>query len=843
MKKILVNSKNKQIWIHFNNLFGYEEQDLRLLAANKKYDFIKSINHPEVEQILYIWIKNQKFDELMLQLVNEGIELKDVEISPSLIVFLHEVTNAKAGNQLVSQEVLEVTDEKGNTYDKWVSRKYSLPQEVHQWMHESYCNKNGLMYILMYDTHNETTQEINPKLINGITPEMDVKVPLSTISEDVNVQWAILHTMSYMIMKYLMFHDLLGIALKGAFAWTNETFHWPVKILYYTLQKIWYAHYFHPAAKDDASNSLSDEDDILTSNKNTNKNKNKEMNKASATEKLEYSISQHKVNWFRGMTLQTVTADVVFQPTLNMHEESNVWTLPLSCGWAMQSKSSMKGLNTKLSHVWKCGKQVDNTVTWENSMATWNAKRVCALPAKSTEDWENEVIEVQQIIANILSSVSCLWYTFDKVNTHAFKTGKSKEWCLKQFWKYERVKTCQWKNNCSIRGLCQLIFNNKDCGMHWRIRNEHQLNTILSIQYTTCAQFLKDRGFVVHDSGLQVVGDDWNVDELISSDDRDVDGKKQDKKEIDDENANIPLTNIYHENTNDPLPESSITKVSHTKQKHKNNISNITNNPINVISDDDFGYNNNDNVWNNNDNDSDLEILTPGQYNRNVKVENNNEMQFVTSKQSNSNSNKHPSNIVKKFNQSCLSRPNFVQKPNTNVYIQSNATNHNVLPNKTLATTCHNTNTLKRPTRIKAKTKTKQNRHNSNNNNQNVQYSSKLCGNKRNKVKSKSKNTHQNLSKRNKTNKQTNLSHVEDCSKMIRKHKRKLAPKSSVTMPKSNVVNHIAPPQNKRIKLTSRKNIANRRKSRNDDNQNQQDMNFNGYDGDTQDSDDNLMQF
>ena len=668
-----------KVWCVKNNVKKYVTEDLNKLPQNKQHLFIKNVNHLQMLKIIRTWVYNQHIDQQLLQYTNKGIELADIQISPTLMVFLYELSNALSQNQLVSQIRQTETNANNDTVHEYTSRQYTLPDSTLDWMHAAYINKNGLINLIVLYGWNDVTNTINDKLKNGITKQMDVKIAVKQWSKNSNMQLAIVETMAYMTMKYLMFEKLLHVGLKGAFWWTTDSFHSPLKHLWYTMKGIWYGHYFHQSCNKDTfipKKSHSHKFNNLNFDNENIHNKNNDWTiTATADDRLFWKISQCEICWMTAMSAQDIPGDKIIQSTMSFNDNSNLWTIPKSCGWGMMSNTTLKGLNTQANHVWKCGNVVTNKTDWKNMMATWNYTQISMENKQTSEQLQQILKQIEQKITDTLSYISCNWNMYAKTSKIGFKTNQTKKFCNTKFWKDKDVHPNDWPNNSIGNGITPLYYNDDFCGFRWRYRSKYQMNCVQSIEYTTCAHFLKKYGYIVTDSGLSVVGIQWYYDNQLPSDEeRTLNGVLKTKTEIDntdvDMNHKTPaIFNETHTTTRKTTIGNHMNDIvclsSDSDPDDTQTISNMQNQTIDLINDIDsvtttrvktecsehkqqtHMYN----YWNNGN-----DIL---KHNHTSKLKHHTQTP-----------NKNHPNIVERFNRN--TRQSFVSAPAQNLYIENN---------------------------------------------------------------------------------------------------------------------------------------------------------------------------
>ena len=720
-----------RIWIKFNNITKINRNKLEDLPKNKSHIFVKNINKVQVWQVIYVWIKNQNLDEILLKLTNNAIQLKCVKISPTLIVFLYELTCTLHEKNLVSQNAhttKKTRTKKSTIY--YTSRQLDLHDDVHDWMQDAYENKDGLIYLLIFDAWNEETNQINPKLKNGITDNMDPKISLSQWSTDPEIQLYLLHSLSYMVMKYLIFYRLLNVGLEGAFWWTTETFHSPLKDIYYTMKKIWYAHYYHIAAtkKYIEPQKANKNYKRTTFNKSSNSNNNNQEYQIQATgeQRNEWKTSQCEVTWFKGFSYQEISADSIIQPTMSFKDDSNLWTLPLSCGWGLFSHATLKGLQAAGNHIWKGGKTVDDKTAWKSAQATWNSKRILTIKELTIAEIEQEICEIKQKIANTMSNVNCKWSTYDPMSNLAFRTNKSKEYCQHKFAKHKDIHGSDWSKVSTSKAAVPVYHDGKFYGFDLKQRSKCQMKNIQSIEYATCAQFLKDEGYIVMDSGAEMIGNQWYGDtDLKENGERTIDGIVKTKAEIDNNSVDInkDFEPIFH--------EKKLKQKSTNKQANKS----ASNCPNQLISPTTLAFLENENDCRVTTNESTLNQWDEEDFDYDSTNNNNNSNCNSNTNNSNSNGNNNTNYTNTKSNPK---RQSWIKVPNQNAYLQNQQQIFPLLKNKQ--------NTCNIMSQVRSARKQIPRANSRNNNNQK--------NNNKNNGKNKDKKTH---SKKNATVMKTNF--------------------------------------------------------------------------------------
>ena len=712
-----------RIWIKYNKIKVIIKTKMEDIPTNKSDIFVKNINNVQVCKVIYVWIKNQNLDEILLRLTNNAIQLKAVKISPTLIVFLYELTCTLHSKNLVSQNAhttKNVKTKKSTTY--YTSRQFDLHADVHDWMQDAYANKDGLIYLLIFDAWNHETNQINPKLKNGITDDMDPKISLSQWSTDPEIQLYLLHSLSYMVMKYLIFYRLLNVGLEGAFWWTTETFHSPLKDIYYTMKKIWYAHYYHISAtkKYIKPHKANKNDKRTTFNKSNNSNNNNQQYEIQATaeQRNEWKTSQCEVTWFKGFSYQEISADSIIQPTMSFKDDSNLWTLPLSCGWGLFSHATLKGLQAAGNHVWKGGKTVDDKTAWKSTQATWNSKHILTIEELSIAEIEQEICQIKQKIANTMSNVNCKWSTYDPMSNLGFRTNKSKDYCQHKFAKHKDIHGSDWSKVSISKAAVPVNHDGKFYGFDLKQRSKCQMKNIQSIEYATCAQFLKDEGYIVMDSGAPMIGNQWYVDtDLKENGERTIDGIVKTKAEIDNNSVDInkDFEPIFHEKkfnqktTNKQANKSiskctsqSISSITAAFLDNENDCGVTTNEPtLNQWDEEDFDYDSTNN--NNNSN-----------CNSNTNI-------------SNSNDNDNTNSTYTKPNAKPKS---WIKVPNQNTYLQNQQQTFPLVKNK--QNTCNITSQVRAPRKQIPRTSSRTNNKQKNNNKNNGKNKDKTPHNQKN---------------------------------------------------------------------------------------------------------------
>ena len=197
------------LWLVKNSAIGIDFIDVKNIVLDKTGLFENNINHDEVWEMIDEWIVDCQITEQLKQVAAEVLQLGEVKISVFLIVFLYELTTDLHSRNLASQirEVIEktATSEKAKFY----SRLWNLDPCVLTWIRKSYCNRNGLIYRLIFTAWDKEKQQVDGWFANGITSSMDPKIQLQKLHPQKVGQQSILYNMSFMIMKYFTFRNLL----------------------------------------------------------------------------------------------------------------------------------------------------------------------------------------------------------------------------------------------------------------------------------------------------------------------------------------------------------------------------------------------------------------------------------------------------------------------------------------------------------------------------------------------------------------------------------------------------------------------------------------------------------
>ena len=471
------------------------------LLNNKSGIFVNNINHAPVWTILNDWMMNQKIDQKLTQLANDEKEIGNICISPVMLVFFYELTLALYSRNLTSQQKKTEKINSKQTKEEWVSRSWDLSDMSKKWIQRSYCNKNGLIYTLIFNVWDSETNKINPKFKKGITPNMDPQIPLRKFHSDANVQKSILYNLSYMIMKFLIFNQLWPTSLAGAFAWTCQTIHSPTQIIFETFAKLWFAHYWHPANFDE---KMVNDEDI----------EDQEYVDATPLERINWKYWQLRTIAIMEFSHPDYQADKLCLSSMCMHDDSNLHTLPLTTGYCCHSISTVKGFASKVKHTLTGGDPFDSIQEWETTMQTKNCITIETQPKRTAVQKESQLKRINQITMNIMSGVPCRWSETDKTKPNCFLTKIATSNLKHQYWKYFNVIPKQWNDKHGTKGVWPLYWNDKFLGYKWRARHLHQWRKIHSIEFVTCAQFLKELHQKVTDMGMKVYGNLWNINDF-----------------------------------------------------------------------------------------------------------------------------------------------------------------------------------------------------------------------------------------------------------------------------------------------------------------------------------------
>ena len=559
-----------KFWLKQNTELGVVLEDLTKVAGVKRHFFIDNVNHEKVWEKVDTWIMESDIDQLILKYNKQQIALSNIPISPNLLDFFHQLTTVLTKHNLCSQieKLAPVNDDDDDSASEveektfvYQTRQYELNANAEEWLHAAYMNKNSLIYRLTFDAWDQHKNKMKMWLQNGITADMDVKVPLVLLSKNSNVQKCILFSMAFMRMKYLMFRNLIPESIDGNFSYTNQTFHYPLQRCVKINEKILFAHYFQPAANDEIN-----EVDI-------DNEMNSDLQPVTATQKMRIQFQQeHKHMGFLYALCNTkIPADRIYEIMLCMHEENNLWTIPTSCGWATNTKTNMKRLKAKTSHIWTGGYPYDTKKEWEKEKQKCALVRINAMTQTNPQYETQRMINIKQIITNTLCAVSCLWNCLDKHNQNRFKTAMTDIWCQKQYWKYTTVKPVRWNSMADSNQVFPLTINNKFYGYKWLYRDYKQVNAFQSIQYTTFAAFAAKIGLKVLDYGMKVHGNLWNPLDIVMRDDQSSQGTKKGKDEWDDATAEEPPMAEFFEEAKQPKNQITM-----------NNIIDIANDDVNT---------------------------------------------------------------------------------------------------------------------------------------------------------------------------------------------------------------------------------------------------------------------
>ena len=491
-----------QVWHKCNTNTRIEWiDDEHQLVENKSGYFEENINHEPVWEIIHQWIKDSQIIEQIVQVKTKQIKLENVQISPTMLVFFYELTNTLYQRNLASQikKKTKINDEE--TEEEWVNRPWHVSPETKKWICQAYSNKKSLIYVLMYEAWDSQNNKINKSLKNGIKSYMDPTIRLEKFVKKKIQQKCVLYNLSYMIMKYLIFKKLLRESIHGAFAWSYQTIHSPIQKIFNTLEMLWFAHCWHPANNDENVNDTADEHVRM-------------YQWATPLQRIFWKYCQNKSVTILGFSHPDKSADKILLPTFCMHDDSNLYTVPLSTGWCTHSHSTLTKFSSKVKHTFTGGLPWDNIEQWESKMQTTNSLHIPTEKALTAKVIKEEKIQIKQIIMNVMSSIDWQWTQSDVSNPHCFYTKLKASDLKDQYWKYFNVIPKQWEDSKGTKGVSPIHYENKFYGYKWRFRHVHSWRAIQSLEYTTCAHFLKQHGETVVDTGMQVTGTAWIIDDF-----------------------------------------------------------------------------------------------------------------------------------------------------------------------------------------------------------------------------------------------------------------------------------------------------------------------------------------
>ena len=513
-------------WQQKNKHDKINDCDVTKLADDKSKFFRQSVGRRIVIKIIFDWITNLEYADQLERVKKNEMKISDVKASIFFAIFCHDFTEAFVTQNIGS--VVRIEDKnkkvktkankrKGNNNNRrkqylYNQRKFQLPDEVTNWINNAYSNKSSVLYWLLYESNDESTDKFQYFDKYGFNDQNDPRISLNEITTNERMQWCFLNNMTMMCCKFMIFYELIEVSLNGAFEWNINCLHRPMKDIYSVAKKIIHAHYYVETQKPIGKQKTF----RYNSNDNTNYHTNDKSKTANSHDRLQWKIDQCLTIYKHNLANKEIACDRVWESIVCLDDQHEFWTEPQSASWGLYSPSSIRSTSAKLGQVitQDCDGVSANKTQWSDTALAYNTQWQKDSDHLHYLDNDDD-LQIKYCVEKMLENMKIDWQ-----NSAKYCTGMTTEQRTQTFWKIECIKPkTRWNKVRVAAQRFDLFYALKYYGSNLRWCNGKQYYVINSISYATAAKFMyKQKCSHVVDNGANFCGNKWYIENEIQSD-------------------------------------------------------------------------------------------------------------------------------------------------------------------------------------------------------------------------------------------------------------------------------------------------------------------------------------
>ena len=480
--KELNRKKNKTITI-----------DITQLAANKAPLFINYHGKAPILKFLHDWVHEDvtHLIEIYQTLKNTNQNWGEAQISIYGIIFKISEAFFYWYYNLVSHTYNSQTK-------KYKKRRFVIGKNVMKWYNASYCNGNGLSYIMMFNAM-DSNGNIHDLIKNGITDSMDVKVSLKKLLSNKHNQRAFLEHYIVSSLKFLIFFRVHQTGINGSWSWPMSAIHLPFHDMISVVKLVSQAMYH---------NELNEPIEAPLPKSNPK------------GPKLEYADTEQSKAWKTNQICQALItsicdpnakSDSLHSFMLAYNISNHFWTQPASTASSIFTFYNVRSQGSKLSKARFRGLNDTEIASWRLEMQQMNAEKANAEFASlhiHSRKYETEILP--ELIATVQDNVVVRWG-----ENGSYRTYVSDEICNETFAKNKYARPNNAWSGVNTAYIPQPILTDTEFyGDKIRCHNSKQWKTCNeNIAFNTTAKMLEEDPnfdeFTIVDFGMATNGTEW----------------------------------------------------------------------------------------------------------------------------------------------------------------------------------------------------------------------------------------------------------------------------------------------------------------------------------------------
>ena len=488
-KSPIIHSK----WWHqaWKTMKHYKNQKIepQTIAKDKSKQLVTICTNNMVLYNIYKRIRSLKTWKKLQAVEDDELILKQTKIWVTELVLLCDIARAYHTLSMCSPIKEQSEDQTGKKQESWPAHSYSLPEFVEKWLHEAYCNKNGLLYQLIYNSLNENGLPNKQCLKNIQEGKYSIESKLKYIASDPQQQLRILRHCVGLEIQFVLHYPNMLWYWSGNFACNEHSYHVPMLDSYTVASNELIVKYLNMSKVQPQGHLPMGKDEWIERYGHSRHDCNQEQpdlpppynyEAAPPKERLKFKVLQGQNIFIHNLADASIRADKFWDAIFPTNISNHPKNVPLTTASKMAATSNFRPAANKLTHVKYRG--------WQDQAQQWKENALSFVFAMCSPDIEklhgtqkpDQIESTKKYLVNAMSSIRIRFDEFDAQEQKQFP-----DYCNDtEYWKHSLVYP--QKNAKKSGNTCRkenLIILNLWFGDDWIYMNRCQQDTVTDYKF------------------------------------------------------------------------------------------------------------------------------------------------------------------------------------------------------------------------------------------------------------------------------------------------------------------------------------------------------------------------